>query len=413
MRNNVKVSFWLFRSKANNTKESPIYMSIYFRGKGIKISTGHYVKPDLWDKKKKLLKSKTDGATAINDSLNALRTQVILAVNKLVVEGVPFSVFTIRDRLNAKEHKTVTVLQACDMYLESMKELKQEYSKPTVIKYTNTKLRVGEFIRSKYGRHDMYLYELDYDFIADFENFLKTHYQNGQTTCYKHYQRFTRIIRVALQKGHLHKYPFTGYSIKLPKKPVEYLTMEEIQRIQNASFNVERLEIVKDLFVFSCYCGLAYMEVANLTATNLYAGNDGETWIRMVRQKTGKEFRIPLLPEAVKIINKYKNHRVAKARNRLLPVPSNQKLNAYLAEIQDIVGITKKLHFHLARKSFSVSVILGNSLPIETLSHLLGHSSIKVTIDAYSGISDSKISNDFKELRKKLDREKKNQRKGG
>lgn len=379
-------------------------MSIYFKGKGIKISTGHYIKHDLWDKKKKLLKSKTEGATAINDSLNALKTQVILTVNKLVVEGVPFSVFTVRDRLNAKEHKTVTALQACDMYLESIKELKQEYSKPTVIKYTNTKLRVGEFIKQKYGRHDMFLYELDYDFIADFETFLKTNYNNGQTTCYKHYQRFTRIIRVALQKGHLHKYPFTGYSIKLPKKTVEYLTMEEIQRIQNTTFGVERLEIVKDLFIFSCYCGLAYMEVANLTAENLYTGNDNETWLRMVRQKTKKEFRIPLLPEALKIIHKYKNHRLSKARNKLLPVPSNQKLNAYLAEIQDIVGITKKLHFHLARKSFSVSVILGNSLPIETLSHLLGHSSIKVTIDAYSGITDSKISRDFKELRKKLDK---------
>ncbi|MBX2901456.1 MAG: site-specific integrase [Cyclobacteriaceae bacterium] len=402
MRNNVKISFWLIKSKHNPSKQCPLYMKIFFQGKGIKVATGHYINPTHWDKKKKKLKGSTQEAHTINESLASLRAQVIMIVNKLILAGVPFNIHTIKDRLSGKEHKNITVTQACDNYIDMMKSLSVEYSKPTIIKYRNTKLRLMEYMRSKYGRGDLFLYELNNEFIREWEMFLKTKIGNSQVTCYKHYQRFTRMIRVAMQKGYLQKYPFDDYTIKLPKKEVQFLTIEEIGIIEDKHFEIERLEIVKDMFIFSCYTGLAFMEVTNLTEENLYIGNDNELWLKMVRQKTKKEFKIPLLPQAIKIINKYKDHPFSIKKKRLLPIPTNQKFNAYIQEVGDICGIKKKLHHHLARKSFSVSIALANNVPVETLSKMLGHSSISVTLNAYASITDQKISNDFANLKKNL-----------
>jgi integrase len=402
MRNNVKVSFWLIKSKKNPNRQHPLYMKIFFQGKGIKVSTGHYVATPLWDKKKKKVKGSTHEAHAINESLASLRAQVIMVVNKLVLTGQPFNVHVIKDRLSGKENKNITLLHACDNYLNMMKSLTSEYSKPTIIKYANTKLRLSEYMRSKYSRSDLYLYELDFEFIKDWEIFLKTKFNNSQVTCYKHFQRFTRIIRVSMQKGYLQKYPFDDYTIKLPRKEVQFLTTEEINKIDNLPLEIERLAVVRDMFIFSCYTGLAFMEASNLTKENLYIGNDGELWLRMVRQKTKKEFKLPLLPQAIKIIEKYRDHPISVRKNRLLPIGSNQKFNAYLQEIGDLCGIKRKLHHHLARKSFSVSIALANNVPVETLSRMLGHSSINVTLNAYASITDDKISEDFRNLKKNL-----------
>lgn len=402
MRNNVKISFQHFKSKANNLKQNPLYMILFFQGKGTRISTGHYINARDWDKKKKKVKGSSEEAHAINESLNSLRAQVTMIVNKLVLDGVPFNVHTIKDRLSGKEYKNITLLQGCDIYLSMMKGLPLEYAKPTLIKYTNTKLRLSEYMKAKYSRSDLFLYELDLEFIRGFEIYLKQEFENSQTTCYKHYQRFTRMIRYCQQKGYLQKYPFDDYKIKLPKKEVEFLTIEEIHKIENTHFEIERLEVVKDLFIFSCYSGLAFMEVSNLTQDNLFIGNDGEVWLKMVRQKTKKEFKVPLLPKALKIIDKYRNHPLALRRRKLLPIPSNQRFNAYIQEVGDICGRKKKLHHHLARKSFSVSIALANNVPIESLSRMLGHASVAVTLQAYASITDEKISEDFKNLRKQL-----------
>jgi hypothetical protein len=191
MRNNVKISYQLFLSKTNPLRQNPLYMKLYFNKKGTRISTGHYIHARDWDKKKKKVRGSTDEAHAINESLNSLRAQVIMVVNKLVLDGIPFNVHTIKDKLSGKEHKNITLLRACDLYLEMMKGLPLEYAKTTLIKYTNTKLCLSEFMKAKFNRADLYLYELDVDFIRGFELFLKQEFTNSQTTCYKHFQRFT------------------------------------------------------------------------------------------------------------------------------------------------------------------------------------------------------------------------------
>ncbi|ADR21396.1 transposase [Marivirga tractuosa] len=400
MENRVKTSFWLVKSKQNKHRECPIYLRIHAANTSVQISTGHFVLAGKWDKRRKKIIGGDLSAEAINQNLVALQTKVLKIVNRLLLEGQPFNAHIVKDKLQGDEALRTTLMQAFQEYLDHIESLIGiDYSKPTLVKYSQTKQRLGKFIQVKFKREDIQLFELDYDFLDQFIHFLKTRYSNSQTTCYKHFQRFTRVVRISMRKGYLEKYPFDNFNIKLPKKPVEFLTQAEIDKIEHAEFDMERLNIIRDIFILSCYSGLAYTEVYNLTEQHLEVADDGEVWLNLTRQKTKKSIKIPLLPKAVAIIEKYKHHPISKKRKKLIPVPSNQKVNAYLKEIQDVCGIKKKLHFHLARKSFSVTIILNNAVPIETLSLLLGHGSIKVTVDAYSSITNEKLKKDFQNLK--------------
>ena len=402
MENRVKTSFWLVKSKQNKHRECPIYLRIHAANTSVQISTGHYVLASKWDKRRKKIVGGDLSAEAINENLVALQTKVLKVVNRLLLEGHPFNAHIVKEKLQGDEALRTTLMHAIQEYLDHIESLIGiDYSKPTLVKYTQTKQRLKRFIQLKFKREDIHLYELDYDFLDQFIHFLKTRYNNSQTTCYKHFQRFTRVVRIAMRKGYLEKYPFENFSIKLPKKPVEFLSQSEIDCIEQAEFEMERLNIIRDIFILSCYSGLAYTEVFNLKKEHLEYADDGEVWLNLTRQKTKKDIKIPLLPKAVAIIDKYRNHPLSRKRKKLLPIPTNQKTNAYLKEIQDVCGIKKKLHFHLARKSFSVTIILNNSVPIETLSLLLGHGSIKVTVDAYSAITQDKVKKDFLKLKNK------------
>jgi site-specific recombinase XerD len=171
----------------------------------------------------------------------------------------------------------------------------------------------------------------------------------------------------------------------------------ELHSIQEKKFTIERLEHVRDLFIFSCYTGLAYIDIYNLTANNISIGIDGEKWIFTQRQKTETASRIPLLQPALDILNKYANHPAAASKKKLLPVPSNQKMNAYLKEIAAVCGINKELTFH-ARHTFAKTVTLTNGVPIESISKMLGHTKIQTT-QIYAKILDKKVSKDMQALR--------------
>jgi site-specific recombinase XerD len=167
------------------------------------------------------------------------------------------------------------------------------------------------------------------------------------------------------------------------------------------TFVSERLGLVRDIFLFSCYTGLAYIDVQKLRRSEIVKGHDGEQWIFTSRQKTDTPSRIPLMPYALSVIEKYKDHPQCELENRLLPILSNQKMNAYLKEIADLCGITKDLTFHIARHTFATTVTLLNGVPIESVSKMLGHTNIKTT-QHYARILDLKVREDMGALRKKL-----------
>jgi len=410
MLTNIKITFWINRTKKNSKNLVPVYLRVAHNYENFNRATGIRIPAADWDKKAMRIRGATQEALTANATLNSLKVKVLQIINQLNVSGKPYNIHTIQKILDGKEISQLTVLKIYDEQLAEMKKLKgKDYTAATIIKYANTHLRLKQYMKFKYRRSDMFLYELNYQFISGFEAFLKQKFNNSTTTCYKHYQRFTRVIHKAMHKGYIEKYPFENYKIKLPKKRIQYLTQEEIDRIDQCDFNVERLNIIRDVFIFACYTGLAYAEVEALTPDNITKGMDGELWLNIYRKKTKKEYQVPLLPRALEILEKYKNHPQCLKRGKCLPVPSNVKFNAYLKEIGDIAGIpkSKPLVTHLARKTFASTVALSNGMNIGVLSKILGHNSIKVTIDSYGAIIDELMLRNVKDLKEKLSTKKK------
>ena len=266
MDSNVKVTYWLYKTRTDKTsKLCPIYLRVRNNNSFFTKSTGLSVRESDWDKKLKRVKGKSAEAESINSQLDGLRHKIMQITNQLTIKGKPFSVEMIKKHMEGKEEHQMTLMKVYDEHLRQMKRLKgKEYQQPTIIKYANTRLRLSQFLKFKFRRSDMFLYELNYDFMKGFEIFLRERFDNSTTTCYKHYQRLTRVLKIAMQKGYLDRHPFPAYRIRMPKKKIEYLEREELDRIESTDFRVERLNVIRDIFIFCCYTGLGYAMVTGV-----------------------------------------------------------------------------------------------------------------------------------------------------
>ena len=405
MEANIKITFWINRTKKNSKNLVPVYLRVAHNYDKFSRATGIRISAADWDKKAMRIRGISPEVITANATLDSLKVKVLQIINQLNVSGKPYNIHTIQKTLEGNEISQLTVLKIYDEQLSEMKKLKgKDFTPATIIKYANTHLRLKQYMKFKYHRGDMFLYELNYQFMSGFESFLKQKFNNSTTTCYKHYQRFTRVIHKAMHKGYIDKYPFENYKIKLPRSKILYLTQDEIDRIDHTNFKVERLNVIRDIFIFSIYTGLAYAEVESLSPDHITKGMDGELWLNIHRKKTKKEYQVPLLPRALEILEKYKDHPLCIKKGRCLAVPSNVKYNAYLKEIGDIAGIPKNkpLVTHLARKTFATTIALTNGMNIGVLSKILGHNSIKVTLDSYGTIIDELMLRNVKELKEKL-----------
>jgi site-specific recombinase XerD len=217
----------------------------------------------------------------------------------------------------------------------------------------------------------------------------------------KYLANFKKIVLVCVKKGWQQKDPFYGFSIAPKDVNREFLTQEELDAIAAKQFTALRINIVRDVFLFSCSTGLAYVDVHKLKRSEICTGVDGEKWVFTSRQKTEEPSRLPWLPVCLEIVKRYEQHPQCIANDRVLPVWSNQKMNEYLKEIADLCGIKKRLTYHIARHTFATTVTLNNRVPIETVAKMLGHKSLKTT-QHYAKILDKKISEDMQVLRQKL-----------
>jgi site-specific recombinase XerD len=247
----------------------------------------------------------------------------------------------------------------------------------------------------------MQLKEIKSSFAGDFEHFLMTHEKGCSNTAMKYIRILKRILKFAVDQEWLPAHPLATFKCTYKEPARERLTMEEVVTIYTKEFDVERLTEVRDVFIFSCYTGFAYQDVFSLTADDIITGIDGEKWIVKNRAKTSTPERVPLLPIALDILEKYKHHPWCLDKNRLLPVNSNQCYNGYLKEIARICGVKKHLTTHMARHTFATTITLEHDVPIETVSQLLGHKSIKTT-QIYAKVSQKKVSQNMKALKEKL-----------
>ena len=406
MENNLSILFYLRKSMARNNTEAPIYMRITVNGNRVDLSTHQFALQAKWDVKHGYLKGPKTDTRITNTALDNLRSKVLKIYNQLEVAGKQVTAELIRNALVGKtinRRGLVEVFKLYNYQLES--KVGHGYSYGTLEKYKATCQKVENYIRYQYNRSDLFLDELDYQFITNYELYLKSEVKNKHNTVSKSVSFLKRIIRYSMNSGWLDKDPFLLFRCPYKDPQRAFLSQEELETLQNKKLLVNRLSIVRDMYVFSCYTGMPFSDMEKLTPADISTGIDGEKWIIYTRIKTGIRAPIPLLPMPLSIIDKYKNYPVNLNKGKLLPVYSNQKINGYLKEVAVVCGINKNLTFHTARHTFATTVTLSNGVPIETVSKMLGHTSIKTT-QIYSKVVDSKISEDMKSLKKKLNTQK-------
>jgi len=278
-------------------------------------------------------------------------------------------------------------------------------SKSTAKRYWTCYNHIKQFIKEEYRKDDYPMNDVNHHFISKFEYFLKTKRECNHNSALKYVNNFKKIVRIALANQWMDRDPFYNYKVQFETVEREFLNEEEVQKLIDKDLHLDRLKLVRDMFIFSCYTGLAYADVKKLTDKDITKGIDGGRWIRTKRTKTKTLSSIPILPIAEKILDRYKNHPEVKNSDFILPILSNQKSNAFLKEIALMCGIKKPLTTHVARHTFATTITLTNGVPIESVSKMLGHKDLRTT-QHYAKIVDRKISEDMQNLRAKLEAKK-------
>lgn len=403
MNNHIKIHTYLKQPKDKNVSLYPIYIRITVDGQRIEFATKRESEPAKWNKGAGRQQGNSEKVRILNAYLDSLVSKMYAYQNELLQNNIPLSALALKNLISGKEDKSrmlVSIFEQHNKDLESL--VGKEYSPTTLTRYKTTLQHVVEFMQKKYNISDINIKMLNHAFITDFNFFLRTEHKCNNNSAVKYIKNFRKIVRICLSNAWLDRDPFIQFKVRVKEVERVFLSQEELEILSNREFAIQRINQVKDLFVFSCYTGLAYVDAKNLTAENIVLGIDGNYWIHTHRKKTDTPSHIPLLPGAMAIIEKYRNTSIAGNQSFLLPLLSNQKMNAYLKEIADLCCIKKQLTFHIARHTFATIVTLSNDVPLESVSKMLGHKSIRTT-QHYAKILDKKVSNDMQLLRTKFE----------
>jgi integrase/recombinase XerD len=397
------ILFWVDFSRVKDNQAS-IYARITVNGKRATLSLKRKAPLSDWDAHKGRARGTNQNTRILNNYLEQVNSNLFKSYQDLKNERKLITSQAIKSRYLGEDQQNYSINDIISYHIEDM-EGKLKWG--TQKNYYTTQKYISKFLLKSYKTTDIYLRELDYNFIIKFEKYLREHAPEdhqkpmGNNTVMKHIERLRKLINLSFKLGWIDRDPFINFKAQFIKTERGFLSLAELKRVEEKHFTIARLELVKDLFVFSCYTSLSYIDVIKLTQDNICTGIDGELWIYYKREKTTKIIRIPLLPKALEIIDKYKNRIKSQTDESLFPNISNQKLNAYLKEIADICDIKKNLTFHIARHTFATTVTLSNGIPIETVSKLLGHSRISTT-QIYAKVIERKVSDDMKQLREQF-----------
>lgn len=393
----------LFRVRAERVKKNgmyPINVRITVGGQRVEFSSQLTVAPSEWDSETGRAVGETKSARIINDHLDLIRGRIREAFIKMEQYQEPLTAHGLRDRYLGVEANSRTILQVFDEHNQKCEGLKNKgFAPATIQRYCTTRKHFAEFIRESYQRPDLNLGELTPKVIGDFDYFLKTKHNCSHNTATKYLKNFKKITRIAIANGWLKSDPFITTKFHLDDVDMAYLTEEELQRIMTLHLSNQRLQRVRDIYVFCCFTGLAFTDTKELLYSNIEEREDGK-WIITRRHKTKQLCRIPMMSPALTIMEKFKSDPYCIKTGRVLPVPSNQKTNAYLQEIADLAGINKHLSTHTARHTFATTVTLSNKISIEVVAKMLGHSSINMT-KKYARVVDDFISRDMSKIQDK------------
>lgn len=370
------VYFSLRESKQNKKGLSPIEVSITTNGKRIYFSTGKHVPAADWSKEKQAVKGKSEEAQLINGYLIQLRNKIYQKEIELLQKGYLITAELLKeaitDKVEALNEKTLL-----DVLNEHNTERKAMVGKTVapatywVFEYTGRLFK--EFIQKKYERKDLYLREINLGFIQGFHAFLLGEKKMGQNSCTKHLKFLKKLLNLAVANSYISYNPVNAYKVEREPVEVDFLDEEELRKIINFDTPLPRLERAKDMFLFGCFTGLSYIDIKTLTPEHFEKDNTGRIWIKKRRVKTGVLSRIPLLPIAKLILDKYKGG------EKLLPIQDPADINKYLKDIAILCGINKRICFHTSRHTFASTVTLANNISLEVVSKMLGHTNTRMT----------------------------------
>ncbi len=402
MRTTLSLLFSLRKPKNYKSGEMPVYLRITVDGQRTELAVSRKCDPERWDAATGRATGTKAESRTLNTYLDNVQFQIFELHRKMSEGDEVLTVETLKNRFLGKAEKARTLIAVFEDHNQKMKSLVgQEFEKSTLQRYETCLMHTKDFMRLHYHISDLPVAKVNFAFLNDFEYYLRSVRKCGNNSAIKYIKNLGKIVRICLGNGWLTVDPYLNYKPKQKTVHREVLTKEELTRLRKKKFNVARLNTVRDMFVFCCYTGLAYVDVHKLKRSELVKGVDGNLWIYTSRQKTDTLSRIPLLPEALSVIDMYEDHPQCVVKDALLPVMSNQKMNAYLKEIADLCKIDKPLTFHIARHTFATTVTLNNGVPIESVSKMMGHTSIKTT-QIYAKVLDQKISADMQLLREKL-----------
>lgn len=403
MSNNSTISVRMFvqRHRANAAGKAPIFARIRIGSECTTIGTKLYVLPEHWALDKTI--GTTKELKAINRLLEELRVKIFQTHTEMNRQGISISVDKLKLALQGKPYSN-----DCHYYIELFNLWLGEYhkqvgistSQKTYERYEVVRDRLQEYIKKTTKLDDILLTDVTPMFISGFDAYNRTHYEIGNNHAMKQMQKLRTVYKWAIDNGWVHKNPFAAFKIRFEEVEREILSREEITRLMQKEFSTIRMEQVRDVFIFSCFTGLAHCDVLALTEDNLRTDDEGNVWLRTHRQKTETPVDVPLLEIPQMIIAKYKPKR-KKLRGKLLPVVTNSCTNNYLKELGDVCGINKNLTFHMARHTFATTITLTNGVPIESVCKMLGHRNIRTT-QLYAKVIHEKVANDMALLASKI-----------
>lgn len=396
--------FFIRRTKLRKNLEAPVLMRITVNGERTDVAIQRTILPDQWNSDRGYAKPKTKFGKELNMCLDQTRILVYQCHEELLSKNLPVTAAALKAAyLNGIGKEVVHNL--LDLYHEHNTNLKsmidKGVSRATYIRHETSRRNLARFLRDSYQMDDISLKEVNHVFIKDYETYLRTTRNCNNNSTVKYIKNFGKIIKEAMNRDWIQANPFRNIKFHLEEVDKPFLSQAELQKIMTREFDITRIAQVRDVFVFCCFTGIAFIDVKTLTAKDIEQGVDSNLWIRKRRNKSKQWAHIPLLPHAKKLIDQYRSNPLCQDKGVLLPVLSNQKMNAYLKEIADLCGIHKNLTTHCARHTFATTVTLANRISMESVSKMLGHSSLSMT-KKYARILDITIGEEMSQLAEKL-----------
>ncbi len=390
------IFFHLRRVFSYDNGEHPIILRVAYLGKRKDIVTGLSCRNEEWDPENSCVRTEYSKAFSINEELVLIKAKTRQRFQELKERGKPFTPEELVLRIKGKELPPQTLMEYMDLKLKELEDsVEIDMQLTTFYKYRRVKRYLEEFLLSERGLKNCAVSSVDEQFINRFYNFIRKQTGNGQNSASSLMSVLRTILKMAIETGVIQKNPFTSMHFRRKQVNREYLTMEEIEKLEQLQDLSAHHELARDLFLFACYTGISYSDIRELKKGHFIFDNDGTTFINKARLKTDIMSLVPLLPAAERILLKYSPDQ--DCRNFKWKVPYNTKLNKMLKEIATLAGIDRNLFMHLGRHTFATTITLSNGVSLESVSKMLGHSTIKHT-QVYAKITGAKVKNEMSRL---------------